>query len=262
MSTLLNPNERKAALIAERKRVAQAASGAIEKAPSQKTTLIPPEDATNKIRIIFDNSGSMGDTVFCASRYEDKMTLAKRGVVEFLRNCTLNKDAVAVHLLNQPNRYSYHEEEEALALPELILKATLSTDLLLIAAVVDCDMNQATGGTPLFETIEKALSDEPKATRLVAFSDGAPAGFQREEVCYNLALRYKIPIDSVFFGSAADTGCEVMKKIAEKTGGIFILFDPAKGVNFATAFKYLTPGRRLMLMDSAFKAKLERGEVK
>jgi hypothetical protein len=53
-----------------------------------------------------------------------------------------------------------------------------------------------------------------------------------------------------------------MKEIASETGGIFIAFDPAKGVSFASAFKYLTSGKRLMLMNEEFKKKLESGEVK
>ena len=53
-----------------------------------------------------------------------------------------------------------------------------------------------------------------------------------------------------------------MRRLAEKTGGIFLKFDPAKGVDFKTAFKYLAPGKRLALMDAEFKRKLEAGEIK
>ena len=53
-----------------------------------------------------------------------------------------------------------------------------------------------------------------------------------------------------------------MQRLAEATGGIYLVFDSNKGVNFAQAFKYLSPTKRLMLMNAEFKAKLERGEVK
>ena len=50
-----------------------------------------PAQATERIRIIFDDSGSMGI---------EKLKDARDGCVEFLRNCKINETAVAVHVMN------------------------------------------------------------------------------------------------------------------------------------------------------------------
>lgn len=269
-----DPIAAKKALIEERKRQAAAAKGELLVQPKkEEKKFIPPADAINKIRIIADNSGSMGSYADYSSTNKfteenRKLNQAKKGIIEFLRNCVPNKDAVAIHMLNKYTRNTYQEEymeDESSTISDLINNSTLCTDLVLLASAVDNDAIKPIGGTPLFEVIARVLITEPKATRIVAFSDGAPDS--SDTINYEIdaiksAQEKKIPIDTVFFGSALDKGAEVMKDIAEKTGGIYISFDPAKGVSFATAFKYLSPGKRLMLMNAEFKAKLERGEIK
>jgi hypothetical protein len=274
MSTLNDPAARKRALIEAAKAAKEAKNSTNvtkeDAALAKKIDLINPAEATNKIRIVFDNSGSMGFPINYGAGMEPKIKQAKKGVVEFLRNCTLNKDAVAVHLLELP--YEANEEDvssgyyystPARRVPQIIRDSELTTDLLLLASNVDSDGVYDFGGTPLYECIIKTLETEPKATRLVAFSDGQPTGDRAKKgVAISLANRYKIPIDTVYFGAANDSGAAVMKELAEATGGIYLAFDPAKGVSFADSFKYLSPGKRLMLMNAEFKAKLERGEVK
>ena len=142
-----------------------------------------------------------------------------------------------------------------------IEQSTLETDLIKLALAVDSEAISPTGGTPLYETILKAQEATPKATRYVAFSDGEPNNFINEEKVIEQAKKDETPIDTVFFGSS-DSSAEVMRRLAEKTGGIFLKFDPAKGVDFKTAFKYLAPSKRLALMDAEFKRKLEAGEIK
>jgi hypothetical protein len=76
------------------------------------------------------------------------------------------------------------------------------------------------------------------------------------------ALERKVPVDTVYIGSKDDEKpVSVMKEIAERTGGVFLIFEPGKA-NFRTAFKYLSPGYRAMLADKSFVAKVESGEYK
>lgn len=250
---------------AKEKMAAKPEDGAIKRfIPS-----VQPEDAASRIRIIFDNSGSMNSPARVMSIYDPnaktKISEAKEGCVEFMRNCTPNKDAVAIHLLNNDGEMSDWDELEqqriTYSLPALIANETITTDLILIASNISSDLIKPTGGTPLMETIERAYNAQPKATRMVAFSDGDATGSRSMDICYR-CKKDGIPIDTVFFGVAGTSGAIFMQQIAEITGGIFLVFDPAKGVKFADAFKYLTPGKRLMLMDKSFKEKLERGEVK
>ncbi len=261
MSTFQDAVSRKKALI-EAAKARTAKPDALATTPKQerKIEYIPPEQATNKMRVVFDNSGSMSGQAI-----KD----AKKGVVEYLRNCTVNKDAVAIHLLEQPYSGRVYDEDEDtvltnLSLSPLLSYATLTTDLVQLASAVDSPANTACGGTPFYAVCLNALREDPQATRVIAFSDGEPNYDDRgkEEQVIATAKEKKVPIDTVFFGSAHASGASLLQRLAEATGGIFLVFDSAKGVNFADAFKYLSPVKRLMLMDASFKAALQRGEVK
>jgi hypothetical protein len=244
----------KADLIALRKK--QAAESAAKASPqgdplstalARAKNLIRPEDAKDKLRLIFDNSSSMSG---------QRLSNAKEGVVEFLKNCTPNSTAIAIHLLNS----GYEEwSSSQLQLPSNVKNATMSSDLILYASEIVDDSVEAIGGTPLYTTIEAALDAVPVATRLVAFTDGESGDHDSGQL--KRARAQGIPIDTVFVsnGYSDPAAIRELKHIAEFTGGIFL--DLSKG-NVREGLKYLAPTKRLMLMDSAFKAKLERGEIK
>lgn len=215
---------------------------------ARASSWIKPEDATDKLRIIFDNSSSMS-----GKKIED----AKQGVVEFLKNCTPNSTAVAIHLLNS----SCYDWSDSHSLPVGIKNATLSSDLVMSASEIVDDSVEARGGTPLYQTIDAALTAAPRATRLVAFSDGEPTDTQLRSHALSFAKSEKIPIDTVFVSDGyRDPDCiRELKLIAEETGGIFL--DLSQG-DFKTGLKYLAPVKRLLLADASFKGKVERGEVK
>jgi hypothetical protein len=217
---------------------------------------INPADCPERNRIVFDDSGSMGSYI------ED----AKKGVVEFLKNCTPNQTAVAIHSMNST-------------------EMKLQSDLIQLALDIQTKHFNS-GGTPFFNTMKIALEAKPTLTRLVAFTDGSPTDrlqaeedesairgyYQRDywhdsadiiiKIAKNTVADKTIPIDTVFFGSLGNVEeIKLLKYLSEATGGIFLHFDPAR-INFRTAFKYLAPCYRAMLTDGSFRAAVERGEKK
>jgi Mg-chelatase subunit ChlD len=232
-----------AALEAEEKAKREAA--ALLPPPEKKLTnsqqkrkekgFVEPEHAKDRIGIIFDDSGSMS-----GQRIKD----AQVGTIEFLRYCTVNQVAVAVYPMNKE-------------------PIELDTNLPELAALVGCI--RATGSTPMFETLEKAQKAEIQLTRLIIFSDGRPDSETDKENCINRAIEAKTPIDTVFIstmymGEYVEGG-EILKEIADRTGGYFLVFDRNK-VNFGTAFKYLSPGLRYQLAAESFRTSVEEGSVK
>lgn len=220
---------------------------------------IPPGECPDRIRVVFDDSGSMGGEI----------ENAKKGVVEFLRNCIPNQTAVAVHFMNTKE---------------------WSTDLrsnLLELAVDIQESHLSRGGTPFFNTLKHALEATPTLTRLIAFTDGLPSDALAADYGEELDTFYGssagpwiasasiiikiakatgsgIPIDTVYFGNGAEYNkreMELLKYLSVQTGGYFLHFDPAK-VNFATAFKYLAPVNRLRLASGSFRASVESGVQK
>lgn len=270
MSTI---EEKKAEMARRREALkqAQAAPQAEDAKIMRPTPQVKPEDVNSRLRIVFDNSGSMDSPLdYNRAGSKSKLEEAKGGVVEFIRNLTPNKDALAIHMLERPDvqESDYYDDSpysspfRVLALPPLLQEEIMSTDLILLASNIASDKVRTMGSTPLIETIDRAIEASPKATRIVAFSDGAATGIRDCNPVCKKAKAQGIPVDTVYFGAEHEQGAILMKQIAELTGGIFLVFDPAKGVKFSEALKYLTPGKRLMLMNEEFKAKLQRGEVK
>ena len=225
--------------------------------PSAIVHYIPPGECPDRNRIVFDDSGSMGGYI------ED----AKRGMIEYLRNCVPNQTSVAIHFMNST-----------------ACDTQLESNLLKLAADIR-EMNLRSGGTPFFNTLKKALEAMPTLTRLIAFTDGSPTDELSAEESTEMSSRWDtssawtssadviikiaastgagIPIDTVYFGedNADRREIALLKYLSSKTGGYFLHFDPAK-VNFAQAFKYLAPINRLMLASASFRADVESGARK
>jgi Mg-chelatase subunit ChlD len=199
---------------------------------------LPPATAQHRIGIVFDDSGSM---------YGHKIKDAHAGTEEFIRNCDPSSTAIAVYPMNADCGH---------------IQYSLTRKLYEVAQGVKA--YAPTGGTPLFETTELMLKAE-NLNRAIVFSDGEPNHKDVDsfkETAIATAIEHKIPVDTVFIGNKDNTyAIALLQEIAERTGGVFLIFDPAK-VNFRTAFKYLTPGFRAMLADKSFVAKVEAGEVK
>lgn len=204
-----------------------------------------PAKASERIRIIFDDSGSM-----CGEKIKD----ARDGCIEFLRNCKVNETAVAVHVMNPADHTGLTDLRG--------LTTNLPALSILITKIA------ATGSTPMYETVRHAQSATPKATRFIVFSDGAPDlrdDDNHKEKVIAEAIENKTPIDTVLITSSRITEeyreYKLLKDLADRTGGYFLVFDRNK-VDFKSAFKYLAPNLRGKLSDGKVRLALMAGELK
>lgn len=223
--------------LAARKMAAQK-EGLLVIDPTLEFKKLNPLDMPDRIGIVFDDSGSMGgytNYVSPENTVNLKIVDAHAGVEEFLRSCSPGKTAVTIYPMNMP-------------------PMKISCDLITMAMQIKTI--EAIGGTPLIATLHKMLK-ENNLTRSIVFSDGYPNDARMDYVV-GLAKELKVPVDTVYFGGDQPEPIRFMKELAERTGGIFLHFDPSK-MNFRTAFKYLSPGYYGMLADKSFVADIEAG---
>jgi Mg-chelatase subunit ChlD len=232
-------------------------------------TFIRPELATERVEIVFDNSGSMAG---------QEIKDAKEGVTEFMKACTPNETAIRVVPVDSTRS-----------------SVTLNFTCDLPAVAMRVQEFKAEGGTPLYSKLLNALGKGGRSdlypTRIIAFSDGqAGDGYARRESyrgmysdpqepqredseshteMVKLAKQRGVPVDTCYIADSlsevealreTDSAYQTMKAIAEDTGGIFLVFEKGK-CDFKRGFKYLTKGNRLLLMDASFKSKLEAGQI-
>ena len=195
----------------------RASAQRVEEAAAQVTTL------PNRISLLLDSSGSMRGS---------KMENLKTAVNSFTQACDFCTTSIAVESFGRS--------------PEV------SLPLVNNAGLVQLEVNQlaAEGGTPLADAMERALNNIPM-TRAVIVSDGQA---DRPDDCEAFAGQYAkagIPCDCVHIGEST-AGEDLLKRIAELTGGIFMKF--RESGNFAQAFKFLTPGFRALLTSGQVDA--------
>jgi hypothetical protein len=211
---------------------------------------LDPKTMPTKLAIIFDDSGSMASAT--ESNGKPKIDDAKAGIRNFSTQCNPRDTAIAVYPLNVDPK-----------------PLTCNFDLLnlLVASI------GATGGTPLYTKTIQMLKSEDNYTRGILFSDGEPtdgsSGYYMEEEdrdrnsdpkenMIQLALNKKTPLDTIYIGLSDCKGYNLMKEIADRTGGIFIHFRDS--ASLSANLKYLAPALRGILMNAELKAKIERGE--
>lgn len=228
-------------------------------------TFIRPELASERVEIVFDNSGSMAG---------EEIKNAKEGVTEFMKACTPNETAIRVTPVDTKSHGGAQPLKFTCDLPAIVMRV---------------QEFKAMGGTPLYSKLLNALGKGQRSdlypTRIIAFSDGSAGdGYVRRESyrgSYNdpqepakedspshiemvkLAKERGVPVDTCYITSHVsqdDPAYITMKAIAKDTGGIFLVFEKGK-CDFKRGFKYLTKGSRLLLMDSSFKSKLEAGQI-
>src|SRR6185312_12849258 len=246
LQALLKEEERKK----QEALVAQKQANSLNQEPAFEYA--PPAQSTERIRIIFYDSGSMGG---------QKILDAHEGCIEFMRNCVVNQTAVAIHPMNYGRKNPWSEDNSGIKQTDL---TQLTTNLPALSVLIK-DV-RATGGTPLFETLEEAIKSEPKATRFIIFSDGEPNHQMGKDKLIEKLNQSETKCDTILIGDIGITEhhptYKLMKEIADRTGGIFLLFDRSK-VNFSKAFKYLAPTLRLQLAASTEMQKaLQEGKLK
>lgn len=219
----------------------------------------PPEGMKDKLGLIFDDSGSM----------QSYISQVKDAHVEFFRNCPPNQTAAWVRMLCAHN-------------PQL---EKLNSDLIELARLVT-EARVGLGGTPLFTKMLEGLNSEPRINRMIVFTDGSPTDkllpysdypeenpaqeqqtglgiYYRTDanIIVDKAIAEGIVIDTIFFGSEEYHSREIalLKYLAERTGGYFMVFDPKK-VDFRKALKYLAPVNRLMLASESVRKDIQEGK--
>jgi Mg-chelatase subunit ChlD len=228
-------------------------NSAVQKA-SDDFKFVPVAQATERVCIIADDSSSMSS--------EGRIADAREGITEFMKECIPNETAVKIHPINATPGESYYSSNKIL---------DYSTNLPAHADAIST--LRASGSTPLYSAIQANLpssmpvNDERtiKPNRMIVFSDGEPDGqFNGLDTTIALAKQDGVVIDTCLISSAGSrtesNEYQIMKRLAEGTGGIFIVFEKGK-CSFKHGFKYLTKGKRLLLTDASFKAKLEAGQV-
>lgn len=225
----------------------------------------PPEEASEALGIVFDNSSSMSGLLI-----ED----AREGVTEFMKACTPNETAIKlIPLNNGPVSEKENPQPYYLSHPSSFLtKINSHFTCDLPALTLDLPNIHAEGGTPLFEAIQTNLKpsiEQPKIriTRMVVFSDGEPNGNTETALAETIAKakEKKVILDTVYISNSyrqneTDRAYIVMKRLADETGGIFMVFERGK-TTFKRILKYLTQGNKLLLADNDFKKALEAGEI-
>jgi hypothetical protein len=209
------------------------------KAIEEKVSTKPPEyvdveKCLERIRIVFDDSASMQG---------QEIVDAREGVIEFMRNCIPNQVAVAVH------PFQHNEIQLTSNLP------VIATKVKTIGAIADF--------TPLFTTWQEAQNKVPKATRFIIFSDGLPSDRNLKEYCIRKSIVEEIPCDTILISTNPNPESDayrLLKEIAYRTGGIFMVFDRTK-MDFRTGFKYLAPKNRLALNAPGVKEAIEQGRL-
>ncbi len=205
----------------------------IKNAPPSPTASYADMSST----VIFpDCSGSMADIVdgsnYGKSGHEgsveshDKSYFCREAVKTFIDNCFIGATKVGLA-----------------SFPELVVVEP-THDLLTVRAAAGAI--EPTGSTPMHEPLDFVLDEWP-LTHGIVISDGSP---DDRNAVLEVAKRYRakgVKVDAVHIGQ--DTGGEeLMKSLAETTGGIYIKFTDVAA--FATAFKFLTPKYRLTLTTS------------
>lgn len=217
----------------------------LHKARAEGTLIQNITEKKNRIMICLDDSGSMADYVTLPDGSgQQRMEQAKEAVKGFLTACNAVDTAVGVHAFSSNT-----------VMPLTVVYSTIIKD---VSAI------HATGGTPLYESIQSRANDDPAPTRMVAISDGAPNSFGYNyetgthghvEMLKKIAAK-GIIVDAVFIGDEDETSAiSVMKEIAELTGGKFIHFKP--GTSFTENFKYLAPAYYGLLADPNFVKRIE-----
>jgi uncharacterized protein YegL len=196
---------------AERARAAIANGASADTAPDEYASMVP-----NRVALMLDCSGSMS-----GSSIED----LKSASMEYIQACNFSDTSLSLNTFGLGNE----------------MRGGLCR--ILGALIGHVSQLRASGSTPMYDCVVDVMDRLP-LTRALLVSDGQPDNWADDIL--NAYHEAGIPIDCVHIGGAT-SGEALLRKIAERTGGIFIKFKNTG--NFAKAFKYLSPAYKAQLGD-------------
>jgi len=186
----------------------------------------------NRLCLMLDGSSSMHGESGPGWSGPKKIDLLHQAIENFVNRCNLSDTAIAI---------------------ETFPKGThLAMTNVGISIIMTAQSINASGDTPMHYCVEQSIS-EHSMTRGIIVSDGEATDW-RYEGADEVLRKYNeggIPIDTVHIGDSTG-GEELLRRIAKITGGIYCKFTDVG--SFATAFAYLTPGYRAMLMNGSVSA--------
>ena len=195
------------------------------KAP--EVTADDPASRSNRIALMLDASGSMAGH---DGSDKTKIDCLRDAMQSFITSCNMRDTALAIE--------SFGDQHRSRLAPTCFAPLLMTT-----AMSIDAE-----GSTPLHEAMDYVLMTY-SVTRGVVVSDGNADLPSLALDCAGRFAEAGIPLDCVHIGTS-DYGADLLKQIAERTGGKFIKFTDINA--FASNFKYLTP---------AFYAQLTSGSV-
>ena len=185
--------------------------------------------AKERIGLMLDCSGSMSASV--DSTGKSRLDCLKEATESLINSIDFTTTALACYTFD--------------TVPEADYSLTFDSTKVRLA----CFALRLSGSTPMSEAMLRMIS-EGGLTRGILMSDGVP---DSESDAIKQAHRFKekgIPIDTVHISTSY--GEQVLRTIAEITGGIFIKFSDVN--SFAKNFKFLAPANRHLLLSGAVSA--------
>ncbi len=187
---------------------------------------------TERIHIIYDDSGSMSNSIMMPDQtYKTTQELAADATTDYMKNCAPHTTAINIAPLNAE-------------------ELSLTTNLPLLATKVK--KLEPCGGTPLYHALFKLIEKQEKSkfTRALVFTDGCPTdeGVLYNHPNFNEELKaLGIPIDFIIISDTPYLAAsqEELEKLAKLTDGVFMVCKDGKA--FKEKMKYFAPLLRYML---------------
>lgn len=183
-----------------------------------------PKVATgDRLFVAIDRSGSMG--IFFDG-HDNRLEAAKKAFRLFLQKSNNKREQIGLCAYDSG--------------PEIVCEPTNS----FISLEIEATKLEVSGSTAMGEALLLVLA-YPIVKRVILISDGEPDNELSVDQAVTLAIEKKIPIDTIFIGS--DSGADLMRSIAERTGGFFFTVDSL--AVFEKTFAMLESSARLQLVD-------------
>lgn len=205
---------------------------------------VDPRTMPNRLAIIADFSGSMGDRgggSWKEDTYKSKLDLLKEAVQDFALRSNPSDTAIAVESFPSGFRIDLTVDSNEVYLKMMQIKTL--------------------GSTPMGEGLTNAL-EHHSPTRAMLISDGDQTDNNRPfDVASEYAKR-EIIVDCVHIGDSTG-GEETLRRIASITGGLYIKFKDV--TSFASNFHWLLPESRQQIagmLPSEVQMLLGSDEVK